>query len=77
MKRVLPLASELCRMNLDHPQAKKNGGNMKLESNRVERIDMRRDIPLIINARYKNDFDEGMILMHKALCRQEMPVVTL
>ncbi|OZC06666.1 hypothetical protein X798_06341 [Onchocerca flexuosa] len=64
--------------NSDHPRAK---GNIRvyedfLENDGIQRIDMRRDIPLINNLRHKNRFDEGMVLTYEALCRQEVPVNT-
>ncbi|VDM98825.1 unnamed protein product [Onchocerca ochengi] len=60
----------------DHPRAKDNvrGYENLLKNDGVQSIDMRRDIPPINNIREENDFDEGVMLMYEALCRQEVPV---
>ncbi|OZC05631.1 hypothetical protein X798_07395 [Onchocerca flexuosa] len=60
----------------NHPRAKSNIKRYEdlLENTGVQRIDMRRDIPLINNVQYKNNNDEGMMLMYEALCRQGMTV---
>ncbi|OZC05430.1 hypothetical protein X798_07598 [Onchocerca flexuosa] len=62
----------------DHPRAKKNVRRYEdlLENNEIQRIDMRRDIPPIINVRHENGLDKGVMLVYEALCRQEMPINT-
>ncbi|VDM95584.1 unnamed protein product [Onchocerca ochengi] len=73
MKQALLLTDELYHMNPDHPRAKADVRVYEglLESNGVQRIDMRRNIPLINNIRHKNNFDEGMMLIYEALCRRQ------
>uniref|UniRef100_A0A8R1XPL3 procollagen-proline 4-dioxygenase n=1 Tax=Onchocerca volvulus TaxID=6282 RepID=A0A8R1XPL3_ONCVO len=78
LKRALLLMDELYRMNPDHPRANENVRNCEnlLESDGVQNIDMRRDIPPTNNRRDENDLDEGIRLMYEALCRQEVLIDT-
>ncbi|VDM97021.1 unnamed protein product, partial [Onchocerca ochengi] len=78
LKRALLLTDQLHHMNPDHPRAKENVRRYEdlLKNNEVQRIDLRRNIPPIINARHGNGLDEGAKLTYEALCRQERPEYT-
>ncbi|OZC04893.1 hypothetical protein X798_08136 [Onchocerca flexuosa] len=60
----------------DRPRVKDSAVEFEdlLDDYEVQRIDMRRDISLISNARLKNNLEEGIKLIYEALRRQEAPV---
>ncbi|VDK85979.1 unnamed protein product [Onchocerca ochengi] len=76
LKRALLFTDELSRMNPNHLRAKSNikGYEDLLESNGIQRVDMRRDIPPIINQRHVYGLDKGLMLIYETLCRQEVPI---
>ncbi|VDM97740.1 unnamed protein product, partial [Onchocerca ochengi] len=78
LKQALLLTDELFRINPDHPRAKENVRNYEdlLKDDGVQRFDIRRDIPPIINERHENGMDEGTKLTYEALCRREVPIVS-
>uniref|UniRef100_F1L319 procollagen-proline 4-dioxygenase n=1 Tax=Ascaris suum TaxID=6253 RepID=F1L319_ASCSU len=78
LKRALQLTDQLVRLAPNHPRAK---GNLKwyedlLEDEGVRRVDMRRNIPPLLNPRHDGGLEHTERDIFEALCRHEVPVST-